>query len=240
MMNEVKLLIFDMDDTVINHGHMTKPAWIKTGEEMVKAFSLDLDGSLLGKEIGNVSESIFEDESKRPRGNYSPKELRKKIIEEALEHLKIELHEDKINYMIHKYDEIKQELVCVYDDVFDTLIELKKRGYILTLLTNGDSAFQRNKIKRFNLDPYFDKTFVSGEMGVDKPHKEVYYKIVDEFHLQPEETCMIGDNYLWEVVAPKKYGLKGIWVNRDDKYKIEDVLPDYTIQNISELLNIFK
>lgn len=25
---------------------------------------------------------------------------------------------------------------------------------------------------------------------------------------------MIGNHYLWEVIAPKQYGLKAIWVNR--------------------------
>ena len=28
--DNVKVLIFDMDDTLINHGHVTKPTWIKT------------------------------------------------------------------------------------------------------------------------------------------------------------------------------------------------------------------
>lgn len=238
-MKDVKLLILDMDDTIINHGHMTKPAWIKTGEAMVKEYSLDLDGTIIGKEIGDVSESIFEDENKRPRGNYSSKGLRKLIIEEALKNLNINLHEDMINYMIDKYDEIKKELVCVYDDVFDTLVELKKRGYILTLLTNGDSAFQRNKIQRFGLDPYFDKTYVSGEMGVDKPHKEVYYKIIEEFGFTPKQSCMIGDNYLWEVVAPKEYDLKAIWVNRVNKH-YDNNAADYIISEIKQLLDIFK
>lgn len=236
-MKDVKLLIFDMDDTIINHGHVTKPAWIKTGEDMVKEFHLDEDGTLIGKEIGDVSEAIFSDENRRPRGNYSPKEMRTSIIKEAFENLGFH-HEEVIEYMVERYDYYKKTLVYVYEDVFDTLKELKNRGYILTMLTNGDSVFQRNKIKRLGLEPYFDKTYVSGEMGTDKPHKEAYYMIIDQFQVKAEETCMIGDNYLWEAVAPKEYGLKSIWVNRVKKV-IEDNKADYTIENISELLDIF-
>ena len=51
-----------MDDTLINHGHATRPAWMKTAEDTVKEFDLECDSTVLGKEIGDVSEAIFEDE----------------------------------------------------------------------------------------------------------------------------------------------------------------------------------
>lgn len=237
-MKDINLLIFDMDDTLINHGHMTKPAWIKTAEKMVDKFSLSIDGTRLGIEIGDVSESIFEDENKRPRGNYSPADLRYRMISEALTNLNISLCDECIQYMISEYDSIKKELVCVYDDVFDTLVKLRNKGYILALLTNGDGEFQRAKIKRFNLEPYVDYVFISGEMGVDKPKKEAYDMVCEKCGVKANEACMIGDNYLWEAVAPREYGLMSIWVNRVNKV-IEDNKANYTIENISELLDIF-
>lgn len=237
-MKDVKLLIFDMDDTLINHGHATRPAWMKTAEDTVKEFDLECDSTVLGKEIGDVSEAIFEDENRRPRGNYSPKDLRTKIIKEALDNLGIH-RDDIIGYMVEKYAENKRAAVCPYDDVEETLTELKKRGYTITLLTNGDSAFQREKINRLSMTSWFDDIFISGEMGTDKPHKEAYYMIIDKYHVLPQETCMLGDNYLWEVVAPKEYGLKAIWVNRYDQVR-EDNIADYTIKETKELLDIFK
>ncbi|WRK54154.1 hypothetical protein SD457_03690 [Coprobacillaceae bacterium CR2/5/TPMF4] len=53
---------------------------------------------------------------------------------------------------------------------------------------------------------------------------------------------MIGDHYLWEVVAPKRFGLNAIWVNRGDLgvKGNEDIKADYVIKNIGELLQIFK
>lgn len=236
-MNDVKLLIFDMDDTLICVDSITKLSWIKTAEDMIEEFHIEGNGTSIGKMIGDVSESIHTDENKRPRGNYSPKEMRSYIIRETFQLLNFN-HEEVIDYMVDKYDYYKKALVYVYDDVFETLSLLKQRGYILSMLTNGDSGFQREKINRLGLDTYFDKTFVSGEMGTDKPHKEAYYMICDHFGISPAHTCMIGDNYLWEVAAPKSYGLKAIWVNRDHK-EIEDNQSDYTIKSISELLDIF-
>ena len=62
---------------------------------------------------------------------------------------------------------------------------------------------------------------------------------IDKYHVLPQETCVLGDNYLWEVVAPKEYGLKAIWVNRYDQVR-EDNIADYTIKETKELLDIFK
>lgn len=234
----IKLLIFDMDDTIINHGHMSYPAWIKTGEKLVADYHLDIDGTLLGKRIGKGSESLYNNEDTRPKVNYSPYEVRYKIIKEALDDLKIELANEYIDYLIKEYDSVKKEMVCVYDDVFTTLASLKEKGYILALLTNGDSKFQREKIKRFDLDPHFDYTFVSGEIGVDKPHRKAYEIVCNKCGVKLNETCMIGDNYLWEAAAPKKYGLTSVWVNRTG-YDKEDNQADYTIENIRDLLKYF-
>lgn len=234
----IKLLIFDMDDTIINHGHMSLPAWQKTGEKLVDVFDLNIDGTLLGKAIGRRSELLYNNENTRPKGNYSPYEVRYSIINDALNDIKMNLDKEYIDYLIKEYDQVKKEMVYVYDDVFDTLSQLKARGYQVVLLTNGDSQFQREKIKRFHLDPHFDKTFVSGELGVDKPHREAYEMVCKKCGVTTKEACMIGDNYLWEAVAPKEYGLTSVWVNRTGQDK-EDNQADYTIKNISELLNYF-
>ncbi len=52
---------------------------------------------------------------------------------------------------------------------------------------------------------------------------------------------MIGDHYLWEVAAPKRYGLHAIWVNRGNLgvEGNEMIKADAIIFHISELLNIF-
>ena len=145
-----------------------------------------------------------------------------------------------IDYLIDKYDENKHKVVYIFEDVLDTLVELKKRGYIITMLTNGDTDFQWEKINRLGFPPYFDRIFVSGEHNINKPEKSAYELVVNTFGVTLEEACMIGDNYLWEVVAPIQYGMKAIWMNKFHKKKTGDTNPDYTIENISELLEIFK
>ncbi|MBS5116194.1 MAG: HAD family hydrolase [Erysipelotrichaceae bacterium] len=239
-MDLVRLLIFDLDNTLINYGGLTQKAWQLTCERLINSYQLDLDANKLANEIVAVNNLIWEDESKRPKGNFSFNELRTSIVTKALQNLNIE-NEEIVNYLVNQYSKCKHEVIYVFEDVEVTLKKLKKRGYLIALLTNGDSAFQREKLQRFDLEKLFDGIFIDGEQGVGKPEKRAYFNVLNYFKVSPNQACMIGDHFLWEVIAPKKYGLKAIWVNRGNLgvQSDEDTQADAVIKNIKELLNYF-
>lgn len=51
----------------------------------------------------------------------------------------------------------------------DLLSALKKKGVLICAASNGPGAQQRNRLVQSGLMPYFDKLFISQEMGVRKP-----------------------------------------------------------------------
>lgn len=239
-MDDVKVLIFDLDNTLINYGGVTEKAWRLTCQKCIEKYGMNIDAIKIADEIVKVNNSIWEDENKRPKGNISFYELRKSIVNEALNRLQIN-NDEIVEWLVSNYSYYKHEAVYVFEDVFDTLNELKNREYIIALLTNGDGAFQREKLKRFDMESLFDGIFIDGEQGVGKPEKQAYENVLNMFQVQPSEACMIGDHYLWEVVAPVSYGLKAIWVNRGELgvKGNEKIKADYVIKNIGELLDIF-
>lgn len=239
-MDDVKVLIFDLDNTLINYGGVTEKAWRLTCQKCIEKYGMNIDAIKIADEIVKVNNSIWEDENKRPKGNFSFYELRKSIVNEALNRLQIN-NDEIVEWLVSNYSYYKHEAVYVFEDVFDTLNELKNREYIIALLTNGDGAFQREKLKRFDMESLFDGIFIDGEQGVGKPEKQAYENVLNMFQVQPSEACMIGDHYLWEVVAPVSYGLKAIWVNRGELgvKGNEKIKADYVIKNIGELLDIF-
>lgn len=239
-MNDIKVLIFDLDNTLINYGGVTKKAWLLTCQKCIEEYHIQINAMKMADEIIKVNDSIWLDEKKRPKGNFSFYELRRSIVSEALKHFEINNNEI-VEWLVSNYSCYKHEAIYVFEDVFDTLKELKKRGYMIALLTNGDSAFQREKLKRFDMEKLFDGIFIDGEQGVGKPEKQAYENVLNMFQVQPREACMIGDHYLWEVVAPIKYGLRAIWVNRGalGLEGNEEIKADFVIKNIGELLEIF-
>ena len=78
-------------------------------------------------------------------------------------------------------------------------------------MTNGASAIQRDKIRRFDLAHRFDHIQIEGEFGQGKPELAVYRHALEKLGCDACDAWMVGDNYEWEVVAPQKLGMCGIW-----------------------------
>lgn len=52
-------------------------------------------------------------------------------------------------------------------------------------------------------------------MGIGKPEDGIYLLALDRLGVSAEDAWMIGDNYEWEVAAPQRLGIKGIWIDRE-------------------------
>lgn len=65
-------------------------------------------------------------------------------------------------------------------------------NYALGVLTNGFPEWQRGKLRKYNLDQYFDTVVTSYEAGAHKP-EEAPYRIAEQ-RLPAETYAMIGDS----------------------------------------------
>jgi putative hydrolase of the HAD superfamily len=96
---------------------------------------------------------------------------------------------------------------------WEGLIELRRRGMPLALVTNGDAREQRYKIERFELAQFFDVIVVEGEFGAGKPEEAVYHHAVQALGVPHTSSWMVGDHLEWDVAAPQRLGLTGVWVD---------------------------
>lgn len=90
---------------------------------------------------------------------------------------------------------------------------LARRGVRLALLTNGAATAQRKKIDRFDLARHFEVILVEGEFGCGKPDPRVYQHALATLSVAPSDAWMVGDNLEWDVFAPQRLGISGVWVN---------------------------
>ena len=234
-----QLLIFDLDNTLINYGGLTSIAWHKTTKKVLDELHIDYDATFLADTIIKINDEIWNDENKRPKGGFSYNDLRTQICKQAVALCKLD-DPMLVSQLVMNYDSCKKESVYVFEDVKETLIQLKEKGYLLALLTNGASVHQREKIKRFDLERYFDGIFIEEEQGIGKPDEKAYQNVCDYFKIDYANAWMIGDHYLWEVVAPIQLGMKAVWVSRGDLglKGNESIHPMATIHQIHELLTV--
>jgi putative hydrolase of the HAD superfamily len=118
--------------------------------------------------------------------------------------------------------------------VHEILSTLKKK-YKLGVITNGYSKVQRGKMETVGILDYFDDIIVSGEVGIEKPDKNIFFLSCNNLKVKPEETIYVGDYYPNDIAGAKNANITSIWINKevtDAEYE------GICIQELEELLEI--
>ncbi len=125
--------------------------------------------------------------------------------------------------------------------VVEFLVEAKKTGCIVGLITDGRSVSQRNKISALGLKGIFDIEVISEEFGSEKPD-ERNYRVVMERYLGCKRFIYVGDNPKKDFLAPNHLGWEtvclmdnGSNIHQQDFGLTEEYLPKRMIHRISEL-----
>jgi putative hydrolase of the HAD superfamily len=133
----------------------------------------------------------------------------------------------------------RREAMRLFPEARTVLDALRARGVPLALVTNGDALQQRDKIARHDLARYFGAIVIEGEFGCGKPEARVYREALQRLGVEADGVCMVGDHLEWDVLAPQRMGLAGIWIDREGTGlppAHADARPDRIIRSLSELL----
>lgn len=123
-----------------------------------------------------------------------------------------------------------------YPFTLDMLASLKRKGYRLALLTNGNSQLQRAKLGRLGLEDVFECVMVSGEVGADKPDPRIFRLCAQAMGLEPGQMAYVGDNPMADVLGAYNAGCIPIWVRTSVGWGFPEVKrTPYEINDVSEL-----
>ena len=108
--------------------------------------------------------------------------------------------------------------------------------YRLFLASNGTASVQHSRLTSAGLYPYFEKVFVSQEIGHNKPSKEYFdacFARIPGF--DAEKAIMVGDSLTSDILGGIQAGMKTCWINPEHKPMREDIRPDYELESIAQL-----
>lgn len=80
----------------------------------------------------------------------------------------------------------------IYDDVIECLAELKKRHYVLAIVSNWSSNLT-NLMRGLRLAPYFSEIISSADVGYRKPDPMIFKLTLERLSLFPHEVIHVGD-----------------------------------------------
>ena len=108
--------------------------------------------------------------------------------------------------------------------------------YKLYLASNGTAVVQKGRMTSADLYPYFEESFVSQELGHNKPslaYFEAAFARIPGF--DPSRCLMVGDSLTSDILGGKNAGLRTVWVNPRHKTAPDDLKPDYEIELLADL-----
>ena len=112
------------------------------------------------------------------------------------------------------YREQYEAAWMLHDDAVSCLTGLRAHGAQLGIITNGELAFQREKIERVGLALLIDDVVASGELGIAKPDRRIFEHACARFEVTTSDAVYVGDRLQTDAIGAAHAGLQGVWLNR--------------------------
>jgi 2-haloacid dehalogenase len=122
-----------------------------------------------------------------------------------------------------------------FPEVPDMLASLKTAGFATAILSNGSPAMLRAVVEASNLGALLDAVLSVEEVGVFKPHPDVYRLAVSRLGIPAKEILFVSANG-WDAYAASAFGMRVLWCNRyGQKPERLPGAPDRVVTSLADL-----
>lgn len=115
-------------------------------------------------------------------------------------------------------------------------VDALSQKYRLFLASNGTASVQKGRMTSANLYRFFERVFVSQELGANKPAKEFFERATEQITgYDPAKAMMVGDSLTSDILGGINAGMKTCWVNPNHVPANPGIPADYEIESITQL-----
>lgn len=227
-----KNYLFDLYGTLIdiNTDEWCDEIWERT------AIIYSMSGApYTGKEIHDRYDELVEDEKNRiPKEKYTttPEPLIENVFRRLYEEKGVECSHEMAAFTGRVFRSLSIKFIKLYDGVHELLEAIREHGGRIFLLSNAQRIFTEPEIRMMGLYDEFEYIMISSDEGVAKPDIKFYQLMLDKFNLKPEETIMIGNDYITDIKGSYEAGLDSLYLDTDISPKIKgELLAKYKIMS---------
>jgi putative hydrolase of the HAD superfamily len=219
-MKEIKAVLFDLDNTLIDFMKMKEESCKSALKAMIKKglkVSFKTGYEKLMKiyfKVGIESNIAFEEFLKSETGHIDTKILAAGINE---------------------YLRTKNKFLKPYPNVKPTLRKLKKMGLKLAIVTDAPRLKAYQRLVAMRIDDYFDFVIGFDDTGKKKETQIPLKKAIEKLRLEPYEIMMVGDSIKKDVIPTKKTGIVSVFAKYGSSEKVKKIKPDFELNTFSEI-----
>ena len=226
VLNKYKYLLFDLDDTLLDFQQAQELAFKKLLEDERIEYSYKLFEKY--KEINKALWRRFE------KGELANTEVTSQRFIQFFELFNKSVDGRETDIRFRSYLAEGNQL---FEGIADMLDRLRKT-HKLYVASNGIGVTQHARLKNNDLNKYFEKIFISEEVGSKKPDREFFEKIFVEVGVENKgEVLMIGDTLTSDILGANNIGIDSCLV---DIHNVEnsEIIPTYKINKTIDILEL--
>lgn len=221
-MPDLKALLFDLDDTLVDFMRMKRKsvdaaihAMIDAGMDISFEVAHSAVWAIYDKE-GIESQHVFDSFLIEKLGKLDYKLLATAII---------------------AYRRAREKALVLYPHVRSTLVELVRRGYRLAVISDAPAKQAWLRLCSLGLQHFFETVITFEDSGEKKPHPLPFQKALDALNVTADEAIMIGDWPERDVAGAQALGIRTIYARYGSRHEAL-YKADHDIDDIAELLSI--
>jgi len=209
---------------------------------------VDLEGSLvpeLEKVIGETDQdlvSVFRNwrasqgyylliNNSLNKGHVSYDYITMMCLEYALAKAGITIRDDEKRQLVDAWLQLK-----LWPEAKSVLLEVKRRGYPIGILSNGDTEMIAKVQKGFGIS--FDYIFAADQAGAYKPSPQLHNLPLKQLSLNGKDVLHVAGT-VHDVIGTKAVGLTCVWSNRSGDAILDPAhAPDYITKDLTGVLDL--
>ena len=165
------------------------------------------------------------------RGHTPYRQVGHRAVSHVMDRAGIAYTQDEVAFLVSQIETLKP-----FPDVIEALERLRKKGFKLAILSNGDRDML--EAAKPHIGFQFDETISVQEAGYFKPHWKSYAK-AEEILDEERTSILFVANHPFDCIGAKAFGMRTAFIDRRKRpFGQEPQQPDIIVANFKELADV--
>ena len=215
-----KAIFIDIDDTLLDYIPCCREAFDAAMRNFTPSLE-EREGERLFHLFFEISGRLF---SEAKHGKYTIAEVMDLYPKEFI--AAIGYPESAVDPFKHAFRAAWGETHTLVPEAKEMLDILRTKGYRLFAASNSFGHLQRRRLERAGILSYFEDTYISMDIGYDKPDIRFFQEALHRCGLQPNEVLMIGDSMTTDILGAQAAGIEALFFDRRNNASLLELIKE--------------
>jgi len=151
------------------------------------------------------------------------------LLKKGTDHLGFRLNRRQLEHLADLWYYPLAHTAALENDIHATLATLRRQGLQLAIVSNTfiPPTCHEHQLRHLGLRDFFDYCCYSSSSVFQKPDARIYRLALDALRVVPAQAVMVGDKFRYDILGPRRLGIRTIFkVNSLNEKQVPKLPPD--------------